>query len=316
VGVRRMIGQALRRLSAKLYPLIAYASLVFGRHRKLSADAGQVIEVRQRGSDVTVVSFAGIAALHGGMVNFEFTELLRKLSWEPNVVFVRDPLCACYHLRPDGSTGGLDYYAEQVAAAVRSTGATHVVAIGTSMGGMAALTFGTRLGFDQVLAFSPTWPLERYFLERGFRARLGRLELAIRKPAVYVERILLAQMARISYKRLVRSIGSANILDLEGELAKAAKLPKITLFHGRGCEPDAATADAIRLITNAETIPLDTAMHNSSGYLKHSGGLVPAILGRVEAHRREPAVVESGIVRAATPRRDRSSEAPRQAVSP
>lgn len=293
MGIRRMIGQALRRLSTKLLPLIAYVSLVFGRHRKMSSDPGQVIEIRQRGSEVTVVSFAGIAALHGGMVNFEFTELLRKLAWEPNVVFVRDPLCACYHLRPDGTKGGLDYYADEVARAVASTGAKHVVAIGTSIGGMAALNFGTRLGFEQVIAFSPTWPPERYMLDRSLAARWKRIKLLFREPAVFVERMMLAQMAYVSARRLLRTVGKKGILDLEDELSRAKTLPRISMLHGRGCEPDVATADAIERITGAEIVALPTSMHNSSAHLKRTGELVPVILDRVEACMRERGLTPS-----------------------
>lgn len=315
MGIRRMIGQFLRSISTKMLPFIAYVSLIFGRHRKVPSDPGQVIEIRQRGSDVTVVSFAGIAALHGGMVNFEFTELLRKLSWEPNVVFVRDPLCACYHLRPDGSPGGLDYYAEEVRKAVASTGAKHVVGIGTSIGGMAALTFGTRLHFDQVIAFSPTWPPERYLLDGSLRARLGRLKMLFREPAVFVERILLAQMARVSARRLARAVGKKNILDLEAELAKAETLPKISMLHGRGCEPDVATAAAIQRITGAEIVALPTSMHNSSAHLKRTGGLVPAILTRVEASLKERGLAPTRATRATTERREHAVEATAQTVA-
>ncbi len=212
MGLRRMMGRALRTLSTRLLPLIAYVSLVLGRKQRVGAQPAQILEIRDRKSDVTIVSFAGIAALHGGMVNFEFTELLRRFAFEPNVVFVRDPLCACYHLRPDGTPGGLEHYAEEVRAAVASLGGRHVVGIGTSIGGMAAIAIGHRLGFDQVLAFSPSWPPPRYMMEPGIEAFLARLRLLFRRPAAFVERALLAQMARVSARRLVETVGEAGIL--------------------------------------------------------------------------------------------------------
>lgn len=316
MGLRRMIGQFLRNLSARMLPFIAYVSLIFGRHRRVGNDPGQVIEIRQRGSEVTVVSFAGIAALHGGMVNYEFTELLRKLSWEPNVVFVRDPLCACYHLRPDGTPGGLDYYAEAVESAVRSTGAKHVVAIGTSIGGMAALTFGSRLAFDQVIAFSPTWPPERYFLDGSARARLERIRLLFREPGVFFERLLLAQMARVSARRLERTVGRENILDLEKALASSTTLPRISMMYGRGCAPDVATAEALHRITGAEIVALDTSMHNSTAHLKRTGQLVPAILERVDSCARARGLVPARAARSEVARPDRAVDATPQTVAP
>lgn len=291
MGIRRLIGKQLRTLSARMLPLIAYFSLIFGRRVRGDGSSVQILEVRDRKSDLTVVSFAGIAALHGGMVNFEFTELLRKFAFEPNVVFVRDPLCSCYHLRPDGSPGGLDYYAAEIDAAVRKLGARHVVTIGTSIGGMAAVAIGHRLGYDQVIAFSPTWPPERYFLERGPKAWLERLRLAVRKPAVLMERLLLAQMARVSAARLHATVGAEGILDLEGELARAGRTPRISVFYGEGCAPDVHTAKALAVVSDAEIVPLTTSMHNSTAYLKRNGRLIPEIVTRVDRRMKERGIV-------------------------
>lgn len=282
MGIRRVIGQALRKLSSRLLPLIAYFSLVFGRRRRRVGDPAQIIEVRDRGSEVTVVSFAGIAALHGGMVNFEFTEILRRFAFEPNIVFVRDPLCSCYHLRPDGSGGGLDYYTDEVRRAVRRLGGRHVVAVGTSIGGMAAIAVGDRIGFDQVFAFSPSWPPPRYFLERGFGAWVARMRLLLRSPAAYLERLLLAQMAWVSARRLREEVGDEGLLDLEGQLASSRRVPRITVFYGDGCLPDARTAHAIKDVASAELVSLPTPMHNTSAYLRQRGRLISEIVRRVE----------------------------------
>lgn len=295
MGIRRLIGRSLRSLSARMLPLIAYFTLVFGRKRPAPADAVQILEVRHRGSDLTVVSFAGIAALHGGMVNFEFTELLRRFSCEPNLIFVRDPICSCYHLRPDGSVGGLDYYAAEIDAAVRKLGARHVVTIGTSIGGMAAIAIAHRLGYDQAIAFSPSWPPPRYHLEPGLTAALGRLRLAFRKPAVFMERLLLAQMARVSEARLLATVGREGILDLEGELARTGRTPEITVFYGEGCIPDVKTAQAMSAAASAEVVPLPTSMHNSTAYLKRTGRLIPEILVRVERR-----MTDRGLIRSST----------------
>lgn len=291
MGNRKLIGKWLRRITAKMMPLIAYFSLVFGRGRKVPADAGTVIEVRDRGSDVTVVSFAGIAALHGGMVNYEFTDLLKRFAFEPNVVFVRDPLCSCYHLTPEGKPGGLDFYAEVVRDAVQKLGGRQVVAVGTSIGGMAAISLGHRLEFDQVIAFSPSWPPPRYFLERGPRAAWKRLGMLFKNPAAWMERILLAQMARVSARRLHRTVGKAGILDLEAELESAHSLPRITVFYGEGCGPDVLTAQAMARSASAETVALPTPMHNTSAFMKSRGTLIPAIVSRVERRVNERGLV-------------------------
>lgn len=283
MGIRKLIGKWLRRASAQLMPLIAYFSLVFGRRRRVTGDAGTVIEVRDRGSEVTVVSFAGIAALHGGMVNYEFTDLLKRFAFEPNVVFVRDPLCSCYHLTPDGEPGGLDYYAELVDEAVERLGGRQVVAVGTSIGGMAAITLGHRLRFDQVIAFSPSWPPPRYFLEPGPKAAWTRFKMLFKHPAAWLERLLLAQMAFVSARRLEAAVGTAGVLDLEAELERARRVPRITVFYGEGCVPDVRTAEAMARVASAEIVGLPTPMHNTSGYMKANGTLIPAIVSRVES---------------------------------
>ena len=147
----------------------------------------------------------------------------------PNLVFVRDPLCACYHIAPDGTPTGLAYYEARVREAVEKLGARHNVAIGTSIGGMAAVAFGHRVGFDQVIAFSPSWPPERYMLDNSLAGLVARAKLLIRRPGAWIERLLLGHMARISAERLRDAVG-ADVLDLEAELATSTSLPDLTVY--------------------------------------------------------------------------------------
>ncbi len=282
MGIRKLIGRTLRRVSAAMLPIIAYFTLAFGRRKaRLTADDASVIEIRDRKSDITVVSFAGLAALHGGMVNYEFTNLLRKHGLTPNLVFVRDPLCACYHIAPDGTPTGLAYYEARVREAVEKLGARHNVAIGTSIGGMAAVAFGHRVGFDQVIAFSPSWPPERYMLDNSLAGLVARAKLLIRRPGAWIERLLLGHMARISAERLRDAVG-ADVLDLEAELATSTSLPDLTVYHGEGCEPDVLTAKALCEAADAHVITLPTLMHNSTGYLARRGELVGSVFDRIE----------------------------------
>ncbi|MFO0696093.1 MAG: hypothetical protein U0230_21195 [Polyangiales bacterium] len=283
MGIRKLIGQTLRRISAALLPLIAYFTLVFGRRRRPTVEADtSILEVRDRGSDVTLVSFAGLAALHGGMVNYEFTNLLRRHGLEANLVFVRDPLLACYHLAPDGGTDGIAYYEGRVREALEKLGSRYNVAIGTSIGGMAALLFAQRCGMDRVLAFSPSWPPERYLLNGSLSVRLRRWKVLFRHPGAFFERLILGQMARISQRTLKRTVGEGAIVDLEAEMKRARRLPKITVYYGEGCDPDVITAGALREAGAAETVALPTAMHNTTAFLKQRGDLVNLILDTVE----------------------------------
>ena len=88
------------------------------------------------------------------------------------------------------------------------------------------------------------------------------------------------------------------------------------MLYGRGCVPDVATAEAIHRITGAEAVALPTSMHNSSAHLKRTGGLVAAILERVESCARDRGLTPSRMPRGPQSRDERAIEATAQAVAP
>jgi len=101
----------------------------------------------------TIVAFAGLKQLVGGMTPFNFMQSLAGI--ETNVVFVRDPRRTWYN----GPIEGLGASAGEVVARIREladdAGGGDLYLLGTSSGGFAALAFAGLLGARRVLAFSP-----------------------------------------------------------------------------------------------------------------------------------------------------------------
>jgi hypothetical protein len=115
------------------------------------------------GSDALLVAFSGVAG-DFAMPLFEFSAL--TASMPVTRVFVRDLRQAWYHRglerRDKTLLGAADVLRELVAAQKPR----RLVMTGASAGGYAALVFGTLLGADVVLCFSPQTLLEPEQLEQ------------------------------------------------------------------------------------------------------------------------------------------------------
>lgn len=101
------------------------------------------IRITDRGADVTVVVFSGIAPLNHV---YEWTAAFG--DFPVNLVGVKDPH-ECWYQRD---------VAELVAdlrAHVAALGGSWLACVGGSAGGFAALKFGREIGADRVLAFAP-----------------------------------------------------------------------------------------------------------------------------------------------------------------
>ena len=249
-------------------------------------DISDYVEVIDRGSDVTIFTFAGLAVLFAGLPGYEFRRLLQSPGEDHNLVLFRDIRRSCYHLRPDGKLAGLEFYEAEVRRIIESLGSTHNVGVGVSVGGSAALYFGARCGFEQVIAFSPGYPLTVYCSWwNRLRTVISPWRL-LRSPKAYAELILVTIGSTWSYNLLCKTVGREAIWPVLEEFRNGDPRPQTTVYYGRGCRPDAQQAALMADIPGVDCIPLPTLYHNCAGFLKDQGKLGSTIVGHVRVRRR------------------------------
>lgn len=109
---------------------------------------------------------------------YEFFNLTRDLA--VNRIYLRDLHQAWYHEGLPGISTGIDDTAAYLRREAARMDAGRVVVFGNSMGGYAAILFGTLIGADAVHAFSPHTVLSdtRHVRSTGRLARLHRRSAA------------------------------------------------------------------------------------------------------------------------------------------
>lgn len=75
--------------------------------------------------------------------------------YDTEVIFIRDPRRGWYNLPIDGLSQDADELCEQIARRVRNYPRDRITMSGSSMGGYAALLFGTMLGVGRIVAIAP-----------------------------------------------------------------------------------------------------------------------------------------------------------------
>lgn len=282
--IRGLYEALLRRLGPRAIPWLRGLALLAPRRRSFStAETSDFIEVHDRGADVTIFAFAGMAALHGGMVGYEFKRLLASHGGSYNLVFLRDIRCTGYHIAPGGEASGLAFYQNAVEETMERLGAARNVAVGTSVGAAAALTFGARCSMDLVLAFSPTWPPELYRIDWRPRAWPDHLALLARAPGAFLERVMLARMGFATYRMLGREIGARAITDPLRDYRKAGAPERTRIYYAEGFPADAGSATRFGGEPGVELVALAGERHNTTGQLKREGRLGAEIVDQVDA---------------------------------
>jgi hypothetical protein len=116
-------------------------------------------------SSTLLILFGGIA----GGVSMPVYEFFRVTEGYPvKRLFLRDPRYSWYLRGLPGAGDDAASIAAGLEDAIRQAGASRVVIAGASAGGFAALRFGSLLGADHVLAFSP-----QTFIDAPRRAEAG-----------------------------------------------------------------------------------------------------------------------------------------------
>jgi hypothetical protein len=248
-----------------------------------AADPKKFIEVHDRGSSVTIFSFAGAAALYAGLPSFEFRRILDADDHQFNMVFLRDIHRLNYHITPSGQQDGLRFYEEEIMRLMDSLNTSYSVTLGLSVGGSAALYFGARCGMNQVLAFSPAYPLDIYTSAWNQFQTYADLRRLIRSPKAYAELVLVTLAAANIERRLKQILGTSDRWHVLDTYQRTVPRPLTTIFYGAECRPDAAQTLHFREMPDVKTVPLPTEFHNCAGYLKREGKLGKVLLNEITA---------------------------------
>lgn len=249
-----------------------------------TVDLSRFIHVEDNGSDVTIVSFAGMAVLFAGMPQFEFRNMLKEDRNNYNLVFLRDPYRTCYFRQPDGRADGVDFYSELVNQTLEKLGSTYNVAIGASAGGLVAFYVSSRAKIDQIVVFSPCFPAEVYLGLKNQLKVYFNLPQLFRSPADFAEVFLVTVAAQLVWRKmrsLVAGKALPNVTQIYLETKPAP--PRATIFYGARSLPDADQATRHIGVGNITVKPLDTGRHNCAAYLKKRGLLGKTILAEIDA---------------------------------
>lgn len=253
-----------------------------------SDEMDQYVEVEDRGSDVTVFSFAGLAALYAGLPSFEFKKMLGSGGEDYNLVFFRDIRRLCYHVTPDGQSGGLDFYEASIRDVMTRLGSRHNVAMGVSVGGSAALYFAARCGMQQVIGFSPGYPLTVYCSGLNQLRTFCDLPRLMLRPKAYAELALVTLATGWSYRRLCKMLGEENLWPVLDTYTAATPRPQATIFYGEKCRPDARQAASFDGLAEVKQVAVPTVYHNCAGFLKDRGELATVIHDEIRNYAQNP----------------------------
>lgn len=205
------------------------------------------------GGESALVLFGGIA---GGvsMPVFEFFRL--TAGYPTNKLYLRDPRRAWYLLGLPEAPGGLAGVGERIASEVARSGATRIIAAGSSAGGFAAIRFGVALGAAAVHAFSP-----QTFLDARQRHAVGDDRWREHVAAVHA------------------AVGAdAEDLDLRPFLERHAKHATAITIHVSRADPlDVVHADHLRGLPGVEVVEYAEGGHALVRWLRDTGQLGPLL---------------------------------------
>ncbi|MBI5590352.1 MAG: hypothetical protein HY881_07730 [Deltaproteobacteria bacterium] len=230
-----------------------------------------------RGSNITVIAFAGMAVLYGGLPQFEFQKILSQEGQRYNTIFVRDVQRNAYMRSPQGGNNGIQYYQEAIRKAISHLPPSFNVTVGLSAGGMAPFLLCNGLALHHIIAFNPSFPQGQYASESLFRLSL-RMATLFSDPRSYFESLLVVLSVRLIWKRQCRLLGKNNIPDeLQCYLNTRPKPPPASIFYSRLNPPDFRQAMGLSGIPGITLKPVDTSRHSALKWLRDSGKLGPLL---------------------------------------
>lgn len=267
-----------------LLPHLAQSMALDAGARMFAAGSTDHVLIENHGRDRTIFSFAGGALLYAGVPAFEFRKMLSQAGRGAyNLVFFRDVSRLSYHVKPDGSPGGLAFYESEIRRISDELGSRHNVAIGGSAGAAAAFYFGTRCGFKRIIAFNVPFPLKHWNSARAQCANYLNLWRLVRHPAEYAENALLSLVTVVIEGQMRRVAGPTGVWEPLETYCASPERPAATLFYGRRCRPDARNAERVKHLPELRLVPLPVGLHNCATYLKRRGTLAATIQRELDA---------------------------------
>lgn len=235
------------------------------------------MHVEDRGAEITIFAFSGLDVLYAGLARFEFKNVLHQLGVDANFVFVRDVQRMGFQLRPDGSPGGMEFYAGEINRVKEKLGAQRNIAIGSSIGGSAAFAFGALCAMDELVIFGAAFNLDGFSAPAMLRHVLLDFRQLLTEPRAYAELLIVTLSARWARKHLGKHIGEENLPKPLELYERMPVKPAITLFYGAKSLPDSNQAMLIKDCPRTRLVPLPTGRHNTPAFLRKRGALAARI---------------------------------------
>lgn len=271
-----MIERVYRAAVRVFLPHLAESLRLEAEKGLFRGNGAEHVVVEDRGAPRTIFSFAGGAALYAGMPTFEFRKMLTEVGTDYNLVFFRDLTRYSYHVGPQGQLDGLAFYEGEVRRLISSLGSTHHVAMGASAGAAAAMYFGTRCGFDKVIGFNQPFPLHEWGRAATQAHHYLNLKKLLKYPSEYVENSLLS-LSTACMLCVARHTKHAEIWDPLGLYRSTQPRPRLTLFYGERCRPDARNARRLADLPDVKLVPVPVGLHNCASYLKRRNELAQVL---------------------------------------
>ena len=139
---------------------------------------------KQNNSKTLVISFAGQGMGIGAMPQFEFLNFLNKQFPNTEKHFYLDKESKWYHKGIDGISTSISE--TEVYLRNEINGFDHVIFIGSSAGGYAAILFGSLLNVETVLAFRPQTIIPAWVSQNKDTEKYINLNAHINKTTKYV----------------------------------------------------------------------------------------------------------------------------------
>lgn len=241
----------------------------------------EYVQVEDRGADVTLFCFSGMAVLFAGLPAFEFRKVLAQQPLDCNLVFFRDVRRRAYMVAPDGTADEGDFYEAKVREVMSRLGTRYNVALGASGGGAAAFWFATRCGMNQIIAFSPAFPANVWTSWRAQLRAYFDLKKLVMHPTDYAEVALIAVSSRWLIRQIRKDTGGKGWDVMATYRNCPSPRPRATVFFGEHCYSDAWQARLLSDLPEVKLAPVPTGRHNCPAHLKMQGRLGEVILNEV-----------------------------------
>lgn len=280
---------ALRILLRAVMPDLAQRMDAEGQF-EVTNDAASALEeanymlVEDRGAPITIFIFSGLDVLYAGLARYEFQGVLRKLGFDANLVFLRDCQRLAFHVTPDGKPGGDRFYEQVINDVKARLGASHNIALGSSIGGTVAIIFGTRCNFDHIISFGAPFEFDVYSRPRRILKSLFDVKKFFQEPSGYWEMLLVTPASLWAVRHLLRRAQIEKVPDILGDYRRKEPRPYISAFYGETAWPDVEQVQYLKEFPEVTLLPVPTGRHNTPVVLKRRGCFAETMAREILRH--------------------------------